>query len=166
MVEIGAIRKSNSPWASAVVLVRKKDGSLRFCIDLRHLHLNWCIIYLDDIIVFSETPGEHVKRLRGVFQKLAAAGLKLKPSKCEFFKKRIIYLGHVVSEKGIEVDPKKTEAVHKWPVPKTVTDVRSFLGFTNQYRKFIPKYAHVAGPLNELVQKRFQKEEKGGAMES
>ena len=237
MVEIGAIRKSNSPWASAVVLVRKKDGSLRFCIDLRHLnnrtikdayslprieetldclngakiftsldlksgywqvemeeeskpltaftvgplgffeckrmpfgltnapatfqrlmesclgdlHLNWCIIYLDDIIVFSETPGEHVKRLQGVFQKLAAAGLKLKPSKCEFFKKRIIYLGHVVSEKGIEVDPKKTEAVRKWPVPKTVTDVRSFLGFTNQYRKFIPKYAHVAGPLNELV---------------
>ena len=94
---------------------------------------------------------EHVKRLRGVFQKLAAAGLKLKLSKCEFFKKRIIYLGHVVSEKGIEVDPKKTEAVRKWPVPKTVTDVRSFLGFTNQYRKFIPKYTHVAGPLNELV---------------
>ena len=237
MVEIGAIRKSSSPWASAVVLVRKKDGSLRFCIDLRHLnnrtikdayslprieetldclngakiftsldlksgywqvemeeeskpltaftvgplgffecermpfgltnapatfqrlmesclgdlHLNWCIIYLDDIIVFSETPQEHIKRLHGVFQKLASAGLKLKPNKCEFFKKKITYLGHVVSEKGIEVDPKKTEAVWKWPVPKTVTDVRSFLGFTNQYRKFIPKYAHVAGPLNELI---------------
>ena len=57
----------------------------------------------------------------------------------------------MVSEKGIEVDPKKMEAVRKWPVPKTVTDVRSFLGFTNQYRKFIPKYAHVVGPLNELV---------------
>ena len=237
MVEIGAIRKSNSPWASAIVLVRKKDGSLRFCIDLRHLnnrtikdayslprieetldclngakiftsldlksgywqvemeeeskpltaftvgplrffecermpfgltnapatfqrlmesclgdlHLNWCIIYLDDIIVFSETPQEHIKRLHGVFQKLASAGLTLKPSKCEFFKKKITYLGHVVSEKGIEVDPKKTEAVQKWPIPKTVTDVRSFLGFTNQYRKFIPKYAHVAGPLNELI---------------
>ena len=118
---------------------------------LGDLHLNWCIIYLDDIIVFSETPQEHIKRLHGVFQKLASAGLKLKPSKCEFFKKRITYLGHVVSEKGIEVDPKKTEAVQKWPIPKTVTDVRSFLGFTNQYRKFIPKYAHVAGPLNELI---------------
>ena len=158
MVEIGVIRKSNSPWASAIVLVRKKDGSLRFCIDFRHLnnrtikdayslpriektldclneqmpfglmnapatfqrlmesclgdlHLNWCIIYLDDIIVFSETPQEHIKRLHGVFQKLASAGLKLKPSKCEFFKKKITYLGHVVSEKGIEVDPKKTEAI-------------------------------------------------------
>ena len=237
MVEIGAIRKSNSPWASAVVLVRKKDGSLRFCIDLRHLnnrkikdayslprieetldclngakiftsldlksgywqvemeeeskpltaftvgplgffecermpfgltntpatfqrlmesclgdlHLNWCIIYLDDIIVFSETPQEHIKRLHRVFQKLASAGLKLKPSKWEFFKKKITYFGHVVSEKGIEADPKKTEAVQKWPILKTVTDVRSFLGFTNQYRKFIPKYAHVAGPLNELI---------------
>ena len=237
MVEIGAIRKSNSPWASAIVLVRKKDGSLHPCIDLRHLnnrtikdayslpriegtldclngakiftsldlksgywqvemeeeskpltaftvgplrffecermpfgltnaaatfqrlmesclgdlHLNWCIIYLDDIIVFSETPQEHIKRLRGVFQKLASVGLTLKPSKCEFFKKKITYLGHVVSEKGIEVDLKKTEAVQKWPIPKTVTDVRSFLGFTNQYRKFIPKYAHIAGPLNELI---------------
>ena len=118
---------------------------------LGDLHLNWCIIYLDDIIVFSETPQEHMRRLRGVFQKLASAGLKLKPNKCEFFKKKITYLGHVVSEKGIEVDPKKTEAVQKWPVPKTVTDVRSFLGFTNQYRKFIPKYAHIAGPLNELI---------------
>ena len=118
---------------------------------LGDLHLNWCIIYLDDIIVFSETPKEHIKRLRGVFQKLASAGLKLKPNKCEFFKKKITYLGYVVSEEGIEVDPKKTEAVQNWPVPKTVTDVRSFLGFTNQYRKFIPKYAHVAGPLNGLI---------------
>ena len=133
---------------------------------LGDLHLNWCIIYLDDIIVFSETPQEHIKRLYGVFQKLASAGLTLKPSKCEFFKK-ITYLGHVVSEKGIEVDPKKTEAVKKWPIPKTVTDVRSFLGYTNQYRKFIPKYAHVAGPLNELISGgQFEKEEKGGAMDS
>ena len=118
---------------------------------LGDLHLNWCIIYLDDIIVFSETPQEHIKRLYGVFQKLAAAGLKLKPSKCEFFKKKITYLGHVVSEKVIEVDPKKTPVVQKWPIPKTVTDVRSFLGSTNQYSKFIPKYAHVAEPLNELI---------------
>ena len=57
----------------------------------------------------------------------------------------------MVSEEGIEVDPEKTEAVREWPVPKTVTDVRSFLGFTNQYRKFISKYAHIAGPLNQLV---------------
>ena len=60
-------------------------------------------------------------------------------------------MGHIVSEKGIEVDPKKTEAVKTWPRPQTVTNVRAFLGFTNQYWKFILKYAHILGPLNELV---------------
>ena len=91
------------------------------------LHLNWFIIYLDDIIVFSRTPEEHIHRLRAVFEKLKAAGLKLKPSKCDFFKKEINYLGHVVSEKGVSTDPKKIKAVTKWPQPTTVTEVRSFL---------------------------------------
>ena len=90
---------------------------------LGDLHLNWCIIYLDDIIVFSKTPKEHIERLRGVFTKLVAAGLKLKPRKCEFFKSKIAYLGHIVSSKGTETDPKKAEAVKNWTVPKTVTDV-------------------------------------------
>ena len=193
MVEIGAIRKSQSPWASAVVLVRKKTGELRFCIDLRKLnartikdaqtlpriedsldslegaviftsldlksgywqveldeesiplmaftvgplgfyeclhmpfgltnapatfqrlmenclgdlHLNWCIIYLDDIIMYSKTPEKHIKQLTGVFEKPSKAGLKLKPSKCKFFKEKITYLGHIVSKDGIETDLKK-----------------------------------------------------------
>ena len=172
MLDIGAIHRSTSPWASPVVLARKKDGSLQFCIDLRKLnnqtikdaqilpriedslncldgatiftsldlqsgywqvemtearkpltaftvgplgfyecvrmpfgltnvpatfqhlmktclgqiHLKWCIIYLDDIIVFSKMPEKHIERFRHVFEKLAAAGLRLKPSRCEFFK--------------------------------------------------------------------------------
>ena len=118
---------------------------------LGELHLSWCIIYLDDIIVFSDDPKEHLTRLRGVFAKLAKAGLKLKPSKCEFFKTKITYLGHIVSSKGIETDPKKIEAVKNWTIPKTVTYVRSFLGFTNHYRRFIRGYANVAKPLNILV---------------
>ena len=216
-MEIEAIRRSNSPWASPVVLVRKKDGALRFCIDLRRLnartvkdayslpriedaldslngaclftsldlksgywqveldpesipltaftvgplgffectrmpfgltnapatfqrlmesclgelHLDWCIIYLDDIIVFSKTPEEHLTLLEAVFERLAAAGLKLKPSKCKLFQTSLKYLGHIVSEKGIATDPTKIEAIRNWPVPKTVTDVRSFAGFTN-----------------------------------
>ena len=118
---------------------------------LGDLHLNWCIIYLDDIIVFSEMPKEHIKRLRGVFSKLVQAGLKLKPKKCEFVKSRISYLGHIVSSSGIETDPRKVEAVKTWANPKTVTNVRSFLGFTNYYRRFIKDYAKVARPLNALI---------------
>ena len=74
---------------------------------LSDLHLNWCIIYLDDVIIFSRTPKEHIAQLEAVFKKISDAGLKLKPSKCEFFKKRIHYLGHIVSDNGIETDPKK-----------------------------------------------------------
>ena len=74
---------------------------------LGKMHLKWCIIYLDDIIVFSKTPEEHIERLRGVFEKLSAAGLRLKPSNCEFFKSQVTYLGHIVSKNGIETDPKK-----------------------------------------------------------
>ena len=118
---------------------------------LGEMHLKWCIIYLDNIIVFSKTPEEHIERLRGVFEKLAAADLRLKPSKCEFFKFRVAYLGNIVSKDSIETDPKKIEAIEKWPVPKTVTEVRSFLGFTNCYHKFIPRYAQVAKPINQLV---------------
>ena len=115
---------------------------------LGELHLSWCIIYLDNIIVFSKTPEEHLKRLQGVFEKLAKAGLKLKSSKCEFFKSKIAYLDHTVSAKGIKTGSKKIEAVKNWTMPKTVTDVRSFLGFTNHYQRFIRGYAKVAKPLN------------------
>ena len=86
-----------------------------------------------------------------VFTKIGKAGLKLKPRKCEFFKKCIAYLGHIVSDKGIETDPKKIEAIVKWPIPETVHDVRSFLGFTNYYQKFVYKYAQKAKPLNKLI---------------
>ena len=86
-----------------------------------------------------------------MFEKFSAAGLQLTPSKCEFFKSHITYLGHFVSRDGIETDPKKMTAINKWPVHKTVTEVQSFLGFTNYYWKFIPKYAHIVRPINQLV---------------
>ena len=237
MEAVGAIRRSNSPWASPVVLVKKKDGSLHFCINLQKLnartikdayslprieesldclngasiftsldlksgywqvelddesipltaftvgplgfykcvhmpfgltnapatfqhlmesclgemHLNWCIIYLDDVIIFSKTPEEHIERLQAVLQKLRSAGLKLKPSKCKFFQDRISYLGHIVSKDGVGTDPKKIQVILDWPVPQTVYDVRSFLGFTNYYRKFMFHYSQIAKPLNGLI---------------
>ena len=92
-----------------------------------------------------------MKRLEAVFQKLHAAGLKLKPSKCHFFREEIEYLGHVVSGKGISTNPKKVEAVAKWPTPKTVYDVRSFLGFVGYYRRFIRNFSKIAKPIREVI---------------
>ena len=118
---------------------------------LGNLHLQYCIIYLDDIIVFSKTPEKHLTRLRVVFEKRKKAELKLKPSKCEFFKQELTCLDIVVSKNGIQTDSKKVEAIHKWNVPTNVTEVRSFLGFTNYYQRFIKKYAKVAKPLYKLI---------------
>ena len=118
---------------------------------LGDLNMNWCIVYLDDIIIFSDTKEEHIKRLEAVFQKLMAAGLKLKPTKCFFFRDEIEYLGHVVSGKGISTNPKKIEAVTKWPTPKTVYDVRSFLGFVGYYRRFIKNFSKITKPIREVI---------------
>ena len=79
------------------------------------------------------------------------AGLKLKPSKCEFLKDRISYLGHIVSKDGVETDPKKIQVILDWPKPQIVYHVRSFLGFTNYYRKFLYRYSQIARPLNDLI---------------
>ena len=118
---------------------------------LRDLHLSWCIIYLDDIIIYLKTPEEHIECLEGVFKKLSNACLKLKPSKCKFFKERIAYLGHIVSRTGIETDLKKIAAEKLLPRPETVTQVRKFLGFSNYFRKFLYHYAHITRPLNKLI---------------
>ena len=116
------------------------------------LHLNWYIIYLDDIIVFSRTPEEHLHRLKAVISKLKPAGLKLNSTKCDLFKQQINYLGHVVSKEGVSTDPDKITAVTEWPQPTTVIEVRSFLGFVSYYRRFIPNFSKVAKPLNKLLQ--------------
>ena len=118
---------------------------------LGDLHLDWCITYLDDIIIFSKTPQEHICHLRGVFEKLCSAGLTFKLSKCELFHSQVEYLDHIVSSKGIETDPRKVAAIHDWPQPWVVTEVYSFLGYMNYYRKFIHCYALIAKPLNALV---------------
>ena len=86
-----------------------------------------------------------------MFEKLKQVGLKLKPSKCEFFRQELIYLGDVISKDGIQTDSKKVETICKWPMPTNVTEVRSFLGFTNYYWQFIKKYAQVAKPLYKLI---------------
>ena len=237
MLDAGAIRPSKSPFSSNVVLVRKKDGGLRFCIDFRklnsrtvkdaytlpriddtidtligakyfskldlrsgywqvemsekdkektaftvgnlgfyecnrmafgltnapatfqrlmercmgELNLKECLIFLDDILIFSESFDEHLSRLEAVFSQLNKHGLKLKASKCEFFKNSVKYLGHVVSENGVHTDPDKIEALTSWPEPTNIKTLRSFLGFTGYYRRFIKDYAKIVKPLNDLL---------------
>ena len=118
---------------------------------LGDLNLHWCIIYLDDTVIFSKDLASHLERLKAVFWKLEEAGLKLKPSKCELFWRQLAYLGHVIFAKGVATDEGKIETIKNWPTPTNVTKVRSFLGFRGYYCRFIPKFMQVACPLHELT---------------
>ena len=120
---------------------------------LHGLTFKFCLIYLDDIIVFSKTFEDHVQHLTAVFERLKNAGLKLHPKKCTFAKRQIKYLGHIVSSDGILPDPDKISAIKDYPIPKRLKDVRAFLGLSGYYRKFIKDYAKIASPLYALTKK-------------
>ena len=107
--------------------------------------------YLDDIVIFSPDFETHLKDLAEVFEKIKAANLKIKPPKCSFAKTGIGYLGFVISEKGVECDPANTDKVASFHEPRCRKEVRSFLGLTSYYRKFIRNYAFIAKPLYELT---------------
>ena len=117
----------------------------------RGLHLDICFIYLDDVIVFSKTYEEHLDRLDKVFKRIREEGLKLSPSKCHLFKKKVKYVGHVVSEDGVEPDPDKISKAVDWPRPTSPEQVRQFLGFIGYYQKFIKDFSKIARPLTDLM---------------
>jgi hypothetical protein len=110
-------------------------------------------VYLDDILIYSKTPQEHVKHLEQVLQVLRENEFYVKLSKCDFEKRELKFLGHMVGAEGIKVDPTKTKVVEDWPVPSNVSHVRSFLGLANYFRKFLPAYAIVTAPLIKLTRK-------------
>jgi len=117
--------------------------------------LNWqiALIYLDDVLVFSRTFEEHLQHLRLVFDRFREAGLKLKPNKCHFGQSKVNYLGHVITSEGLQPDPDKIKVVQEYPIPRTVKDVRAFMGLANYYRKFVKDFAKIASPLHELTKK-------------
>lgn len=120
---------------------------------MRGLQWEICLIYLDDIIIFSKTFKEHVERVKQVLEKLHEAGLKLKPEKCELFQTEVKFLGHIVNENGVSPDMQNVEKIVNWPCPKNLTEVRQFLGMASFYRKFIKDFSIKAKPLTNLTKK-------------
>lgn len=112
-----------------------------------------CLVYLDDLVIFGKNLHDHNNNLLDVFGRLRNVNLKLNPSKCDFLKKEILYLGHVVSGDGILPDPEKITVLKNYPEPKNLDEVKRFVAFANYYRKFIPNFAAKAQPLNDLFKK-------------
>jgi len=112
-----------------------------------------CLVYLDDIVIYGSSLQEHNKRLTEVLQRLRKHNLKLQVEKCEFLRKEVTYLGHIISEDGILPDPAKVSAVKNFPTPKKVKDVQSFIGLAGYYRKFIKNFSKIAKPLTMLTKK-------------
>ena len=120
---------------------------------LHSLQFKMALMCVDDVIIFSRDLSPHLQNLDMVFQRLRKANLKLKPSKCKFACPRVLYLGHIITRAGIEVDLEKTDAVDSYATPKTQRQLRSFLGLCNYYRRFVQWYAATAAPLNAVLRK-------------
>ena len=115
-----------------------------------------CLIYIDDIVVFSRSEEEHVTHLQTLFARLQQYNLRLNPSKCVFGLRQVKLLGYVVSQSGLSADPDKVAAIDRLQPPKTVAEVRTFLGMTGYYRTCIKNYAHIAEPLVQLTRKNIK----------
>ncbi|KAI2655842.1 Transposon Tf2-6 polyprotein [Labeo rohita] len=113
----------------------------------------WVIVYIDDILVFSNSYPEHVQHVRAVLQRLIAHQLYAKEEKCDFHRDRISFLGYIISPEGVAMDQKKVDAVLRWPRPSTLRELQRFLGFANFYRRFIRNFSTVAAPLTTMIKR-------------
>ena len=111
------------------------------------------LCYIDDVLVYSRTPSEHLARLELVFDRLRTAHLRLKVKKCHFFRPEVVYLGHVVSRNGISTDPEKIDNVLNCPDPQNLHEVRSLVGFLSYYKKFV-QFCHYSSSYGQTDRKR------------
>lgn len=133
---------SNAPGA----FQRRINKVLRRYID------KFCIVYLDDILIYSETEEEHERHVKTILRALNRAGLILNPDKCTFFGKQIKFLSHIVDATGFRPDPTNVAKVLEWPIPRTITELRGFLNLASHYRKYIRQFSDIALPLTDLMQ--------------
>lgn len=110
-----------------------------------------CYVYIDDIVIFAKNKTEHINNLKAVFETLERANMKIQLDKCEFLQQEIEFLGFIIGKNGIKTNPKKVQAIAKLPVPKTLKNLRSFLGMSGYYRRFLKDYAKIAKPLTSLL---------------
>ena len=118
--------------------------------------LSYAMTYLDDIIIFSKNELEHLEHLEEIFHRLRQAGLKMKHSKCDFFKSKIHYLGHLISADVISPLPDKLDTIKNMPTPKDAKEIKQFLGLTGYYRKFVPRFADISRLLTQLTKKEMK----------
>ncbi len=111
------------------------------------------VIYLDDILIYSDNPTEHWENVREVLCRLRANRLYCKGSKCEFHRDSMEYLGYILSPEGLRMSEDKVKAILDWPIPRKVKDIQSFLGFANFYHCFIHEYSDIVIPLTCLTRK-------------
>lgn len=110
-------------------------------------------VYLDDIVIYAKSLHEHEVKFRRLIERLRHANLKLQPDKCEFLRREVNYLGHIIGEDGVKPDPGKITAVERFPTPRNVKTIRQFLGLAGYYRRFIPNFSKVSKPLTDLLKK-------------
>lgn len=122
---------------------------------------DFCVVYLDDILIYSSTEEEHERHVKEVLERLRNHNLYAKLSKCEFHRTEVKFLGFIVGRGGVRIDPERSRTVTDWPEPKTYHDVQVFLGFTNYFRQFIPQYARITQPLTNLLKGMVRGRKKG-----
>ena len=154
-IEINAFSTTRGHWEFNVMPfgLRNAPATFQRFMDfvLTGLHRSHCLVYLDDVIIFGKTFDEHQDFLKLVLNRLCQASFTLKPSKCQWARTEVKYLGHLISADGIKPDPGKVTVVRNFPTPVNKTEVRAFLGVASYYRRFIENFAGIAKPLTELT---------------